>query len=40
MLNFALFSRYDQIEKYLVVGQHGSYGTLEMGNYKENMLES
>jgi hypothetical protein len=39
MLNFALNS-YDQIEKYLVVGQLGSYGALEMGNCKVNVWES
>ena len=27
MLKFVLFNRYDPIEKYLVVGQRGSYGT-------------
>ena len=27
MLKFVIFNRYDPIEKYLVVGQRGSYGT-------------
>jgi len=40
MLNFVLFNRYYQIEKYLVVGQRGSYGTLEIRTCKENTWES
>jgi hypothetical protein len=40
MLNFVLFSRYDQIEKYLVVDQRGSYGTLEMRTCKDSAWES
>jgi len=40
MLNFVLFNRYDQIEKYWVVGQRGSYGTLKMRTCKDNARES